>query len=268
MTTSPWLEVGPNVFARRYEFFDQQIGAVVGPEAVLVIDTRTTFRQARELRDDLRRLTPLPWIVLNTHHHFDHTFGNGVFRPCAVWGHERCAWRVANKSEATRARLIREAPELAEELAEVELSPPENLLGDFGVIDVGGRSVECRHLGLAHTDNDLVVTVPDCGVAFAGDLIEVGAPPSFGDSYPLDWPATLEAALPLFVGSIVPGHGDVVDRSFVEGQLEEIRIAAEHARAAHDDGRTVEQAANGIGYPFDFARFLAERVYLQLEGTA
>src|SRR5262245_18086868 len=83
VSTTPWLEVGPNVFARRYEFFDQQIGAVVGPEAVLIIDTRTTFRQARELRDDLRRLTPLPWIVLNTHHHFDHTFGNGVFRPCA-----------------------------------------------------------------------------------------------------------------------------------------------------------------------------------------
>ena len=32
--------------------------------------------------------------------------------------------------------------------------------------------------------------MPDAGVLFAGDLLEGGAVPFFGDAYPLDWPET------------------------------------------------------------------------------
>ena len=49
-----WEEVGDRVFVRRYEFFDQNIGVVLGRDEALVIDTRTTYRQAREILDDLR----------------------------------------------------------------------------------------------------------------------------------------------------------------------------------------------------------------------
>jgi len=71
----PWHEVGDGVFVRRYPFLDQTIGAVVGLERVLVIDTRATRLQARELIRDLRQLTQLPWVAANTHAHFDHAGG-------------------------------------------------------------------------------------------------------------------------------------------------------------------------------------------------
>ena len=77
----PWHEVGDRVFVRRYAFLDQTIGAVLGRERVLVVDTRATTVQARELIGDLRQLTRLPWVVVNTHVHFDHAFGNAAFRP-------------------------------------------------------------------------------------------------------------------------------------------------------------------------------------------
>ena len=57
----------------------------------LLIDTRSTHVQAREIVDDLRELTATPvTIVVDTHGHFDHAFGNHVFRPATIWGHVGC----------------------------------------------------------------------------------------------------------------------------------------------------------------------------------
>jgi glyoxylase-like metal-dependent hydrolase (beta-lactamase superfamily II) len=259
-----WQEVGDRVFVRRYAFFDQDIGAVVGEGAVLVIDTRTTYAQARELQDDLRALSPHPVIVVNTHFHFDHTFGNALFRPAEIWGHVRCAVMLRSDGERMRRAVAGHMPDLAAELDEVEIVPPDRTVGDRGTIDVGGRPVHLRYLGRGHTDNDLVVLVPDASVAFAGDLIEQGAPPSFGDSFPLDWPETLRASLPLLEGAVVPGHGDVVDRAFVETQMGEIAAADDVVRAAHAEGANAAEAASRIAFPPAVARDVAERGYLQL----
>jgi len=265
----PWREVGDGVFVRRYAFFDQDIGAILGDGAGLVIDTRTTYAQARELVEDLSALRPGPdhvWIVVNTHFHFDHTFGNAVFRGAEIWGHERCVDMLRDHGEEMRDAVAAAMPDLAPELGEVEIVAPGRTVGDRGTIDVGGRRVELRYLGRAHTDNDLLILVPDASVAFAGDMIEQGAPPSFGDAFPLEWPDTLRAMLPLLNGPVVPGHGDVVDAAFVEAQLEEIEAAASAVRAAHAEGVGVEEAAARVPFPPAVGRDVAERAYAQLDG--
>ena len=89
---SSWVEIGVRVFVRRYAYFDQNIGVVLGGEEAMVIDTRSTHVQAREILADLRDLTRAPvTVVVNTHGHFDHAFGNRVFRPATIWG-QRGAW--------------------------------------------------------------------------------------------------------------------------------------------------------------------------------
>ena len=46
---SVWTEVGDRVFARRYAFYDQNIGAILGDDGVLIVDTRISHRQADEI---------------------------------------------------------------------------------------------------------------------------------------------------------------------------------------------------------------------------
>jgi glyoxylase-like metal-dependent hydrolase (beta-lactamase superfamily II) len=268
---SSWHEIADGVFVGRYDFFDQTIGLVLGDGACLVLDTRTTSAQADELREDIRRITPHPPTVLNTHHHFDHSFGNARFRLAEIWGHERCARTLRDEGEEMRARVRERMPELADELAEVEIDPPTTTVGDDGgTIAVGGRSVEVRYLGLGHTDNDLVTVVPDAGVTFAGDLIEQGAPPSFGDAYPLDWPATNRRMLQELAGDgpVVPGHGEVTDRAFVEAQTRELEIAARVAREAFDAGRPLEDVVGDVPFPEPYGRECLQRAYRQLEAGA
>src|SRR4051812_15224124 len=100
-----WTEIGDRVFVRRYAFFDQNIVVVLGREEALVLDTRTTIPQAREILDDLRELgSPAVGVVVNTHGHYDHAFGNSAFRPAPIWGHERAADMILRTGDRQRAR--------------------------------------------------------------------------------------------------------------------------------------------------------------------
>lgn len=276
----PWREVGADVYVRRYPFLDQTIGAVVGRERVLLVDTRSTLVQARQLLGDLQQLTRLPWVVVNTHAHFDHAFGNAAFRPCEIWAHEGCAEALRKHGPAQRENVVRWVPDLTAELNGTPIDPPDRTLDTATDLDLGGRIVELRHLGRGHTDHDVVVRVPDAGTLFAGDLVEHGAPPGFEDSFPLDWPATLGMLLDLADGVVVPGHGEPIHREFVEGQLAEVAYLAETARrswpelqAAGHDPRgpvphpLVDEAARHLGWPTEPVHTALGRGLAQAAGS-
>ncbi|HUG07629.1 MAG TPA: MBL fold metallo-hydrolase [Acidimicrobiia bacterium] len=221
-------ELGDGVFRRRYESLDLNVGIVIGDDGVLVIDTRSSPREAAQIKDELARITDLPvrWVV-NTHWHFDHTFGNYTFRQAEIWGHELCqialSQRTAEMKESARRWL---GPEHSEEIETAEIVPPHKIFTDQASLDIG-RRVEMGYFGFGHTDSDIVVSVPDSSVAFFGDLVEEGAPPVFGDGYPVTWPLTLRLAAQDPPGTIVPGHGHVVDPAFVHSQHEELVAVAE-----------------------------------------
>ena len=91
LASQAWQELGDRIFRRRYPSLDLNIGVVLGADAALVVDSRATPSQARELRTELAQLTDLPvgWLF-NTHYHWDHTFGNQCFSEAQLWGHEEC----------------------------------------------------------------------------------------------------------------------------------------------------------------------------------
>ena len=272
-TADRWREVGDRVYVRRHRSLDLNVGLVVGEGACLVVDTRASERQGRELTEAVRDVTAAPWVVVNTHFHYDHTFGNAAFRPAQVWGHRRCATALAESGELMReltADRYRDAGDdrTAEETRATRIDPPDELVDDVATLTVGGRPVQLRHLGRGHTDNDLVVVVPDADLLLAGDLVEEGAPPQFSNGFPLDWPATLDAMIELVTGAVVPGHGAVVDRAYVRAQRDELARLAEIAVRAHREGRPVADTARDLPYFGDYAEQAVERAFAQLTAAA
>jgi len=245
-----WLEVGDRVFTRRYRFYDQQIGVVLGDGEALVIDTRTTSGHAQELIADIARLTPFPVrLVVDTHWHADHVFGNHDFRPATIWGHERCRSRLIENGEEQRASLLSALPDLADDVASLVIDPPERTFVETATLDVGGRRVDLSYLGRGHTDADIVIVLPDADVLFAGDLLENDAVPYFGDGYPIEWPATVGRLLGLVSGPVVPGHGSIGDRAFVERQLGEFEAVVTAARGLH--AGEIDRAGALTAMPYD-----------------
>ena len=257
MSGHGWQEVGERVFRRRYRSLDLNVGAVLGGDEVLVVDTRSFAAEAAELLADLRALTPLPCRqVVNTHAHFDHCFGNATLRPAAIWGHQRCVACLRTRGDREREHLLRWLPAVAGELDGLELDPPDRPVGDAGTdLQVGGRRVELRFCGRGHTDHDLVVVVPDAGVVFAGDLVEEGGPPVYGaDAFPLEWPGTIDRLLALAPPVVVPGHGDVVGHGFVRGQRQELAAMAGLCRRVAAGELAVEEAVRAAPFPAEAAR--------------
>jgi len=262
-----WLEVGDRVFTRRYRFFDQQIGVVLGDGEALVIDTRSTPAQARELLADIVRLTPFPVRhVVDSHWHYDHAFGNHDFRPATIWGHERCRARLLEDGEDQRARVAAGLPDLAADVASVVIDPPDRTFAEATAVDVGGRRVDLTYLGRGHTDADIVIVVPDAGVLFAGDLLENDAVPYFGDAYPIEWPATARRLLALVGGPVVPGHGSIGDRAFVERQLGDLETVVAVARRLH--AGEIDRLTALSAMPFEPASSIEplDRALAQLRG--
>jgi glyoxylase-like metal-dependent hydrolase (beta-lactamase superfamily II) len=261
-----WREVADKVFVRRFADFNLNIGLIVGAESALVVDTRGSERQGREVLGEIRGLTHLPLVAANTHHHYDHAFGNFAFLPAEIWGHEQCAERLRAGGVTIKLELAAAMPALAQEYTDTRITPPNKTFRDSASLDLGGRMVHLTHFGRGHTDNDVVVVVPDVHVILAGDLVEQGGPPSFEDSYPLDWPGTLGRMLDLAEGSIVPGHGKVVDRSFVEAQLADLSALAQLARRVHFDGGSADDALPLLPFPAAAARVALQRAFAQLAG--
>ncbi len=268
-----WVEIGDRVFVRRYEFYDQNIGVVLGRAEALVIDTRSSYAQAREIQADLRELTDDPvGVVVDTHGHFDHVFGNGIFRPATIWGHERCVTFMVRNGEARKKTIAAEEPLLADELAEIVIDPPDRVFATKTRIEVGGREVVLRHLGRGHTDHDIVIEVPGTDVLFAGDLIENGNVPFFGDAYPLEWPATA-AAVAVRVqpdrGVVVPGHGDHAGRAMVDAQVGSLETLAALARRVEAGEVSIDEAIAAHPFPehpAEDARRGFERALRQVRG--
>jgi glyoxylase-like metal-dependent hydrolase (beta-lactamase superfamily II) len=261
-----WNEVGDQVFVRRYEFLALSIGAVVGDHGVLVVDTGASHGQARELLEDLRLLNDLPvrWVV-NTHYHWDHCWGNALFRTSELWGHENTRLELLEHGEAARRRVLRYlSVEHHDAVREVEIVPPEHTFSDQVSLDIG-RAVDLRYHGRGHTNSDITVGVSD--VLFAGDLVEESAPPSFGDAFPLDWPGALDGLLDWVGGPVVPGHGQPVDRTFVEQQRADIAATIELAKVGYaGDVPAREVDVGGAPFPPEVTRTVVMRTYAQLAG--
>jgi glyoxylase-like metal-dependent hydrolase (beta-lactamase superfamily II) len=272
-----FAEVADDVFVLRYPVLDVNATLVVGDDLALLVDTLATPAQAAELAAAARRVTRKPWVLVNTHHHFDHTFGNAALAgdpPCDIWAHEETVSLLRARSEAVRREAYEEAlrlaPDLAGELAEAPILAPNRAVHQESTVDLGGRLAVLRYLGRGHTAGDLVVHVPDADVIVAGDLVEEGSPPSFGDAYPLEWPEALAELLRHTTAAtvVVPGHGAPVGPNFVKGQHEELAALDWLIRDGHLDGASVATVAAKAPFGPDAARVAVRRGYAELSGRA
>jgi cyclase len=179
-------------------------GIISDDGVTVLIDTVATERRAKLLRQAVVSVAGLPSMVVNTHHHGDHVFGNAVFTPPAtVVGHE-----------GTRAETIESGFGLKQlwpgvDWGDLPLRPATLTFKDTLTLHVGGLTVELIHVGPAHTANDTVAWLPDEGVLFAGDVVMSGATPFCLMGSVEASIGAVERLRRLGPRVVVPGHGPV-----------------------------------------------------------
>jgi len=276
MSENAWIQVAPGIFQRRYGTLDVSVVVIEGSDGLMLVDTLSSPGEADAMLADVaaRFDAPIRWVV-NTHAHYDHTFGNQQLGPqsahnAVIFGHARLE-RHFTEHEAPRlaAALADPSREPDRDWHDVVLTPPTHPISQRTSVDIGGRSVQLIPLPPAHTDTDLALFIPDQRVWILGDLVEESGPPMFGSgSFPIEWPTVLAwLARQMKEGDlVVPGHGRVVDREFVGRQSADLALIAERIVEANALGlSTAEALERHTDWPFpvEGLRFAFDRVLSQ-----
>ena len=201
-------EVADGVFAYIQpdgSWYINNTGFVVGRSAVISVDACSTERRTRAYLDRIASVSNAPvTMLINTHHHGDHTNGNSLFGTATIIAQEDC-----------RTEMI--------------------AFGMPGNTD--DRPLEVSYAGqAAHTSNDSLVWLPEQQVLFCGDLLFNGGTPFLlmgSVRGAIDVLTNVVAPIPARV--IVPGHGAPCDHGLigtVTGYLEFVLATARNGISA------------------------------------
>jgi glyoxylase-like metal-dependent hydrolase (beta-lactamase superfamily II) len=196
------------------------IGIVGGTHSVLVIETGMGPRNAGtvlEFAADYAKGRRL--YLTTTHFHPEHSFGAQAFAGEATFLiNQDQADDLAGKGPGYLEMFKGLGEHVARELEGVELVTPDVVYDQAYDLDLGGRVVQLRATGRAHSRGDQVVKVPDADVLFTGDLVESGQfaifpwfPPHDTDVSGTRWLAVMRRLAAEAPRVVVPGHGDVGD---------------------------------------------------------
>ncbi|MEV5988946.1 MBL fold metallo-hydrolase [Streptomyces sp. NPDC052051] len=244
-------------------------GFVTDGTATLLVDTTATERRTRALGAAIAATgAPAPRWVVNTHHHGDHTYGNGFFAPAAtIVSHADCR----REALAAGHQLALIWPET--DYGDVRILGADLTYRDRVTVHVGAVDAEVIHPGVAHTVGDSVVWLPHRHVLFAGDLVFEGGTPFFLMGSLSGSLRALERLRALGAETVVPGHGPVTDPSAFDRTERYLRFVAEVAQRERAAGRTPLEAAGAtdlgeFGELRESERLVADlhRAYAELGG--
>jgi glyoxylase-like metal-dependent hydrolase (beta-lactamase superfamily II) len=194
----------------RNEGFMSNAGFVITPAGVVVFDTLGSPSLAQEMVKRIRSLTKLPIKrVIVSHYHADHYYGIQVFKDLGaeIWAHAGGKGVVG--SDAAKLRFEQRKQILGKWINDrtQRFPEPDHWLSGDTDFELGGLHFRLRHVGPAHSDEDMVMFVEEDGVLFAGDLVFKGRVPFVGDADSKLWLNALEKLIALNPKILVPGHG-------------------------------------------------------------
>lgn len=215
-------------------------GFVTTSDGLVMIDTPYKPSDAHRLREELAGLGPLRYIV-NTEPHLDHWTGNAFFNAPVV-AQEGVRRRILETDpEEHRGRVAGLGPREGDLLCDYRVRPPTVTFTDRLTLHVGDHTFQLIHMP-GHTPYQAAVVVEEEGVVFTSDNVFSGVHTWLQEADPEAWLRTLEAIRELGVETLVPGHGAVCDRRYLDTQASVIREWQAYVGDAVDRGLSRDEA--------------------------
>jgi glyoxylase-like metal-dependent hydrolase (beta-lactamase superfamily II) len=135
------------------------IGYMFDPKGLVVVDTQFP-EQAGHLIDEIKKQSKRKLdLLVNTHHHGDHTAGNIAFKGMV----EKVVAHKNSKTNQERVAIQRKS--------EDDQLYPDTLYDETWSSKVGPERLSLTYHGAAHTNGDSVVHFENANVVHMGDLI-------------------------------------------------------------------------------------------------
>jgi len=257
-------------------------------DKVLVFDTFLSIEAAEDLKRAAESLTGKRVThVINSHDHNDHIRGNQVFSPHAriistqsireniaknepeqiAYEKEHAPARLTEMQNAYKKEkdekkrrdidmwvgyyegMIRTHDDLVTTLPDLTFRDELTIYGTKG-------TARLITFNTAHTDNDLVLFLPEARILFSGDLVFNGMHPYLPHGNPDHLVAALEELLKLKSNHIIPGHGEVGGPEIITNMINYVNSMRNLAMDAKRNNKPVEEIViSDLPEPFALWKF-------------
>ena len=202
------VEVWKNLFTvTNGETVDSNTTFLITRDGVVVVDTRVTPNEAKQVLAEIRKRTDLPILyTINTHYHGDHTFGNQVFEGKGpIIAHESVRRNLFGGSGNDHLEYFKSKN--IPGMDETVVTPPNLVFKEEMEIFVGGYSLRLMHVR-GHTDGDVYIYIEQLKTLITGDLVSYKKIPSLKDAYVEEWIAAMDLLGDFDAEIYIPGHGE------------------------------------------------------------
>lgn len=274
------------------DFMTLNMTAIASEKGIVVVDTTcspvTAARMRRIIESEFGR-SDFRYVV-NTHHHWDHFFGNQAFKGAVFIGHENLPARMRREvppeghpapwlkdmlpsvrerrakldPNSSQARFmdaqIAGTERIYDDLARgFELIVPDITFSDRLSVDLGDMTLRLYFYGQADTNNSLVVHVPELGLVVVGDVYSpLGIFSDFDDGPNIDvprWISVLDSVLGDGNGikNVVFGHQLVAGREALDFRRRYILDLKNGVKETRDGGLTLADTEKRLSLASRFA---------------
>lgn len=134
------------------------------------------------------------------------------------------------------------------EIVRRQVTAPTRTMKDRLVIDLGGRTVELRHIAPGNTKGDMFLWLPEERILATGDIVVRPTPYGFF-SYPRSWAGVLRQLKALDARYIVPGHGDIMtDNSYLDLLAQTLDLVADQVDASVRAGKSLDETRTAMDW--------------------
>lgn len=220
------------------------IGWLVNNDGIVVIDSQYPD-PARNCVSGLEEMSSVAFdMLINTHHHGDHTAGNPVFK-------EKVKRIVAHNNVPDLQR--RAAESRGQEVVDAQVYPDTTYETSWSET-IGDETIHLKHYGPAHTGGDTVIYFESANVAHMGDLMFNRAHPFIdrGSGANIsNWITTLETVADELPNDAIYifGHGNseygiTGDKDDLAVKVNFLTALLEYTRKGIDAGKSKEELAD------------------------
>lgn len=209
------------------------VGAIVGADGVICVDTPTRPGEARVWQQQLAQATGKPvQYIINLDHHRDRSLGNQWFE-APVIAHDLAYDRLRLLPD-----LYKNSPpepgadsEMVEDLHGLRVILPQLTFSDRMQLIAGPHEIHLVHRpGVA--PDALWVELPAAGLVFVGDYVTHKAPPFFHEADLTVWLEHLaELRKTKWVKTIVPGRGPTLTKENLKPMEDVLRLVQRRLEA-------------------------------------
>ena len=259
----------------------------------LVFDTFLTPSAAEDLHRSVKQLVGRgPDIVINSHYHNDHIWGNQVFTPPihVVASHQthqlmltagkkeleqelatadQSLFRFQEQYRKADTEALRNAAEvflgyyegLVQDLPHLSVRLPDILFEGRMSFNGTRHRAELIAYDNCHTGNDAVLFLPEDGIIFMSDLLFVGCHPYLGEGDPINLVKTVREIQDFKATRFVPGHGSLGSVEDLDLMIEYIESCSKTAKKLVKEGRADKETIDSMEVPERFRHWRLSMFY-------